>query len=165
MLGVAQPLRRHHPRAPALAAASTGRRDALADALADQVAFHLGECRLDLQKSAAGRGCGIKRSVEGTKAHATAFQLVHKPDQLASASPESVQIQHNQHVIAAEVIEAGTQAGPVGTRSAAVIIINALATGDPERVHLPVEYLPLLSTGYSGIADQLHRSPVPTCSR
>src|SRR5215213_8332951 len=129
MLGVAQPLRRHHPRAPALAAAGAGRRDALADALADQVAFHLGECRLDLQKGTAGRGCGIKRSVKGAKTHATAIQLVHKPDQLAGASPEPVEVQYDQHVIAAEIVQARAKAGPVGAGSTAAVVIDALTAG------------------------------------
>jgi hypothetical protein len=52
--GVAQPFGRHHPRTPALATAGAGRRNTLTGTLSDQVAFHLGECRLDLQKGAAG---------------------------------------------------------------------------------------------------------------
>jgi hypothetical protein len=115
MLGVGQPLGRHHLRAPTLAAAD---RRTLPDALADQVASHLGKCRLDLQKNAAGR------------------------------------------VIAAEVIEAGTPAGPGGSRSAAAIIINALTIRDPERVHLPVKHLRLLSNW-----TLWHNRPTPSLFR
>src|ERR1700752_4133273 len=67
ILGVAQPLGCHQPRAAALAATSTAGRDAFTDALSDQVAFHIGEGRLDPQEGTTCRCCGIELTLEGAK--------------------------------------------------------------------------------------------------
>ena len=83
----------------------------------------------------------------------------------ARRPPQAVEVEHDQHVATAQVIEASLETGPVGTRAAAAVIIDALAASSPERVHLPVEHLPLFAGGHPRIADQLHRALIPTGSR
>ncbi len=128
-------------------------------------ALHLGEGRLDLQERTTHRSRGVEGSVQRSEAHTTALQFVHEADQFAGQAPEAVEVEHDQHIAAPEVIQARLESGPVGAGPAAAVVKDALAASRPERVHLAVEHLALLSGGHPRVADQLHRSPTPACSQ
>src|SRR4051794_34142867 len=156
MLGVAQAFGRHPARAAALAPPRARRGDALPHALADDVALHLGEGRLDLQEGAAHGGGGVEISVQRAEADAAALQLIHQPDQLAGEPPEAVEVEHDQYVALAQVVQACLEARPVDVGPAAAVVKDAVAPGDPEGVDLAVEPLPLLAGGHPSIADLFH---------
>ena len=148
--------------AAALAASRARGGDALLHTLADDVALHLGEGGLDLQESAAHRRRGVERSVERPEADAARFQFVHEADQLAGEPAEAVEIEHDQHVAVAEIVEARLEAGPLDAGAAAAVVIDALAAGGAERVRLAIEHLLAFTGGHPGIPDQFHRSPTPS---
>ena len=62
---------------------------ALAHTLADDVALHFGERRLDLQKGPARRGGGVHGRVEGAESDPALVELVDEGDELAGAAPEA----------------------------------------------------------------------------
>ena len=73
MLGIAQLVDGHDPRTAALSTTRSRRNDAFLDALADEVALHLGEGSLDLQESPAG-GCGrAHRRIDDLEREAARF--------------------------------------------------------------------------------------------
>ena len=111
VLGVAQPVDGHDPRPTAVAAPGTGRQDAFLDPLADEVALHLGERGLDLQEGPAGGGGGVHGRVERLEADAALFEAVDQGEQVARQPAEAIEVEDDQNVVAAQMIEAGGQAG------------------------------------------------------
>ncbi len=159
VLGVAQPFQRHHPGPATLAAAGASRRQPFVHALADQVAFHLGERRLNLQKGPAGGSRGVERGVKGAKTNAPALELVDKPDQLAGTPPKPIEIQDDENIAVPEIIETGRKTRAVRTRATGVVLENPIATGDLEGVHLPIKDLPFLSGRDACVTYNRHNLP------
>ena len=145
------------PWASSFSPARTGGLHALAHALADDIAFHLRERGLDLQEGPARRCGGVHGRVDCTESDATLGELVDERDELASASAEPVEVQDNQNVAAAQVVEARGQIGAIGRGSGGAILEHALATGGVERVELAVEDLAAFGGGDAGVADKAHR--------
>jgi len=86
---------------PPLRPASPRRLDALKGALADEVALHLRERRLDLQEGASRRRGGVHRRVEGPESDAAGLEVVDEGDELRGEPPEAVEIQDDQDVVLA----------------------------------------------------------------
>jgi hypothetical protein len=60
-------------------------------------------------------GGGVEVDVQRAEADAAALQLVHQPDQLAGEPPEAVKVERDQHVAAAQVVQARLEVGSLGT--------------------------------------------------
>ena len=157
VLGVAKPLRCHHARTPTLAPSRAGGCDTFADTLADQVAFHLGERRMDLQEGTAGRSGRVEGCVERAEADAAAVQFIDQPDQFASAAAKPVKVQNHQHVISTQVIETSLEAGPVGMGTACMILKRTNTARSLESVRLPVKNRPFLPGRDTRVADRRHQ--------
>ena len=71
-------------------------------------------------------------SFQRAEADAAALQLIHQPDQLAGEPPEAVEVEHDQYVALAQVVQACLEARPVDVGPAAAVVEDAVAPGDPE---------------------------------
>ncbi len=131
VLGIAQPFQRHYSWPATVAAAGTSRREPLVHALADQIAFHLGERCLDLEEGPAGRSGGVKRGLEGTETNASTLELVDKPDQLARTPSKPIEVQHDENIAAPEVIKTGRKPWTVSTRAACTVLKDPIAARRP----------------------------------
>ena len=109
----------------------------LAHALADDVALHFGERRLDLQEGPARRRGGVHGRVEGTEPDAAVVELVDEGDEFAGAAAEAVEVEDDEDIAPAQVIEAGGEVRAIG--AGGVIFEQALAAGGVQRVELAVE--------------------------
>ena len=104
---------------------------------------------------------GQDRRADGSQGRwCHALGLVHEPDQRAGGPSQAVEVEHNQHVVAARVVKARLEAGPFGAGAAAAVIEDALAAGGPKCVQLTVEHLPPLPRRDPGAADQFHAARV-----
>ena len=137
-LGVAQLLRSHDARPAALAPARTGGLHALEHALAKEIALHLRERRLDLEKRPARRRRGVHGRVERAETDAALVELVDESDELAGAPPESVEVEDDEDVALAEIIKARGKVRAVGCGARGVILEDPPATGPAQRVELAV---------------------------
>ena len=141
-LGVAQLLGGHDAGTPALAPARPGGLHALAYALADDIALHLGERGLDLQKGPARRRGGVHGRVDRSESDAALVEFVDEGDELAGAAPEPVEVEDedDEDIPATQVVEAGGEARAIGRGAGGVILEHALAAGGGvQGVELPVE--------------------------
>ena len=123
------------------------------------VALHLGERGLDLEEGASRRRGGVHGRVERPEADAAGFEVVDERDQLRSAPSETVEVEDDQDVALAQVVEAGGEFRPVGVRAGAVLLEDALAACSEESVELAVQDLPRLDGGNAGVADEAHGVP------
>ena len=144
---------------PPLRPRGAGGFQALPHALADDVSLHLGEGGLDLEEGAArGRG-GVHRRVQRAEGDAALSELVDQGDELAGQAAEPIEVENDEDVAAAQVIEAGLEPGPIGLGARGAVLEDALASGLGQGVELAVEDLPVLGGRHPRVADQPHRAP------
>ena len=159
MPGVAQLVGGHDPQPSALAAAGARRLHAFEDALADDVPLHLGERGLDLPEGASRRRRGVHRGVEGLERDAAGLEVVDEGDELRSEPPEAVEVEDDEDIARAQVVEAGGEPGTVGIGPGGAVLEDAFAAGRLEGVELAVEDLAPLDGGDAGVADEAHGFP------
>ena len=157
-LGVAQFLRGHDAGTSALATPRPGGRHTLAHALADDIAFHLGEGGLDLQKGAARWRGGVHGRAQRAESDAALSERVDESDELAGEAAEPVEVEDDddEDVAATQIVETRRQVGPIGRGAGGVILEHALATGVVEGVELAVEDLATFGGGDAGVTDEAH---------
>ena len=102
---------------------------------------------------ARGRG-GI---VERSESDAALVELVDEGDEFAGATPQPVEVEDDQGVAAAQVVEAGGEVRALGRSARGVILEHALAAGGVQGVELSVEDLAAFGGGDAGVADEAHR--------
>ena len=85
--------------------------------MADEVAFHLGEGGLDLQESPAGGGGRVHRRVDGLEPDAALLEPIDQGDEVVRQPAEAVEIQNDEDIVAAQMIETGRQAGALRVRA------------------------------------------------
>ena len=141
---------------PALASPRPGGRHAFAHALADDVALHLGEGGLDLQEGAARRRGGVHGRVQRAESDPALAERVDEGDELAGEAAEPVEVEDDEDVAGAQVVEAGGEVRAIGGGAGGVILEHALAAGGVERVELAVEDLAPFGGGDAGVADEAH---------
>ena len=155
-LGVAQLLRGHDARPPAVAATRPGGLHALEHALAHEVALHLREGGLDLKKRPARRRGGVHGRVERAEPDAALIEFVNEGDELAGAPPQTVEVEYDQDVALAQVVKAGAEVRALGRSARGVVLEDPLATGLAKRVELAVEDLAPFGGGDAGVPDEAH---------
>ena len=82
-------------------------------------------------------------------------EFVDQSDEFARPAAQAVEIQDDQDVVLAQVIETGGQIRSVGGAGSAVLEY-ALAAGVVQGVELTVEDLAAFGGGYAGVADESH---------
>jgi len=111
VLGIAQLVDGHDPRPATFSTPCSRRENAFFDALADEVALHLGKSGLDLQEGPAG-GCGrVHRRIDGLEPDTALLESIDQGNEVVRQPSETVEIQHDQDIVATQMIEAGDQAG------------------------------------------------------
>ena len=100
-----------------------------------------GRRRLDLQKGPARRRGGVHGRVDRSESDAALVEFVDEGDELAGAAPEpvEVEVEDDEDIAAAQVVEAGGEARAIGRGAGGVILEHALAAGGVQGVELPVE--------------------------
>src|SRR4051794_9449241 len=83
-------------------------------------------------RKARPMGVVVSIGVQCAEADAAALQLIHQPDQLAGEPPEAVEVEHDQHVALAQVVQARLETRPVGVGPATAVVEDAVAPGGPE---------------------------------
>jgi hypothetical protein len=161
MRGVAQLVRRHDTRAPALSAPGPGGCKPLVHPLADDIALHFSKCGLNLQKSPACRCCCVHRSVERPERNSPCGQLIDQGDQLARKPAEAIKIKHDQYITLAQKVEAGRKTRAIRIGAGGAIFEYPLASALIEGIKLTVEQLSALSGGNPCIPDQSHHETAP----
>ena len=158
VLRVTKLVNRHHPGAPAAAAAGAGGGQPLADPLADHVALHLGEGGLDLQERAALRRGRVHGRVERAEAHLPRGQRVDQRHELAREPAQPVEVEHHEDVARAQPVEAGGEPGPAirAARARGAVLEHPRAARRGQRVDLAVHDLPALGGGNVRVSDQRH---------
>ena len=96
--GVAQLFGGHDTGAPTFASTCPCGLDALANALADDITFHLREGCLDLQKGPARRLGGVHRRIEGAESDAAMVQFIDQGDEFAGPAAQAVEVENDQDV-------------------------------------------------------------------
>ena len=156
VLRVAHLLGRHDAGTPAFPTASPGGLDPLTDALPDNVPLHFCERRLDLHERATGGCRGVHGRIQGPEANPLFLKLIDQRDQFRGLPAQTVEVQHNENISLAQVIEAGGKLGATWTGSRCAILEYPLAPGFLQRVKLPVEHLPALERGDAGVPYLAH---------
>jgi hypothetical protein len=95
----------------------TSRTDAFPDALAVAVALHLGEGRPDLQEGAACGSRCVHRRVDGPELDAPLFEPIDQRNEIVREPSEPIEIEDDKNVIAAQIVQAGGQAGALSLHS------------------------------------------------
>ena len=70
---------------------------------------------------------------------------------------QTVEVEDDQDVALAQVIEAGGQVRPVGGGAGSAVLERALAPGIVQGIELAVEYLAAFGGGYAGVSNEPHR--------
>jgi hypothetical protein len=94
VLGIAQLVDGHDPRPPAFSTPCSSRTETFLDALADEVALHLGKGGLNLQESAACGGRRIHRRVEGPELDAPRLKPIDQRNEIVGEPPETIEIEY-----------------------------------------------------------------------
>ena len=69
---------------------------------------------------------------------------------------QAVEIEDDQDVTLAQVIQTGGQVRPVGNSSGSAVLEHALTPGTVQSIELAVEYLTAFGGRYAGIANESH---------
>ena len=141
---------------PPCSPARPGGRHALAHTLADDVAFHLGEGGLDLQEGPARRRGGVHGRVQCAESDAAPAEHVNEGDELAGEAAEPVEVEDDEDVASAQVVEAGGEIRAIGRGAGSVIFKHPFAAGGVECVELSVEDLATFGGGDASVADEAH---------
>ena len=104
MLSIAQLVDGHDPRPAAFSAPCSSRTEAFPDALADEIALHLGKGSLNLQEGAACGGRRIHRRVDGPELDAPLLKPIDQRNEIVSKPSETIKIKDDKNVAAPQCL-------------------------------------------------------------
>jgi hypothetical protein len=143
----------HHRRSAAAAATGPGRGQPGAGALADQVAFELGQGGEHVEHQLAAGGGGVDRLLQAPEPNPSLGQAGDGVDQVAQRPAQPVQLPHHQGVAGAQLVQDVVEGGPVGPGAAGGFGEHPVAAGALEGVDLEVRLL--VGGGDAGITEQV----------
>ncbi len=139
---------------PAVVPFGAGGVEAVAGALADEVAFELGDRGEHVeQQLSAGRG-GVDRLIGDGQVDAAVAESQHEVDQVFDGAAEPVQFGAYQRVAGPQVVQAGGEFRALGKLAARGVAKDPLASGGPEGGVLGFGVL--VAGGDPGVADECH---------
>jgi hypothetical protein len=130
-----------------------GRGQPGARALADQVAFELGQGGEHVEDELAARGGGVDRLLEAAEPDPTVGQSGDGIDQVPEGAAEAVQFPDDQGVAGPQLVEELLEGGAVGAGAAGRLGEHSVAPGTLERVDLELGLL--VGGGDAGVAEQV----------
>jgi hypothetical protein len=142
-----------HLRPTAAAAASPSGRQPSGRALADEVAFELGQGREDVEDELAAGGGGVDRLLQAAEPDAAPGQAGDGLDQVPQGAAEAVQLPDDQGVAGPQLVQELLEGGPVGAGAAGLLGEHPIAASPLEGVDLKVGLL--VGGGDAGIAEQM----------
>jgi hypothetical protein len=125
----------------AVAAPGPGRSQPGASALADQVAFELGQGGKDVEDELAAGGGGVDRLLQTVKPDSPLRQAGDGVDQVTQGAAEAVELPDDQGVARAELVQDPLEDGAVGAGAAGSLGEHPIAAGSTEGVDLELGVL------------------------
>jgi len=120
-------------------------------ALADQLALELGQRREQVEHEPPLGAGGVDGVVQAQQPDLALHQAAHQFNQVLERAPHAIQLPDHQHVAGPQLAQQLVERRPCGLRAARHILIDALAAGRLEGVHLQVCFL--VARGNAGVAD------------
>jgi hypothetical protein len=127
-----------HRRPAAAAAAGAGRGQPGAGALADQVAFELGQGGEHVEDELAARSGGIDRLLQAAKPDTALSEVGDGVDQVPQRPAQPIKLPHHQGVAGAELVQGLVEDWAVGAGAAGRFGEDPVAAGRGEGVDLEV---------------------------
>lgn len=118
-----------------------GSRQASVCPLQGEFAFHLGQAGHHVEEEAAATGAGVDGICQAFELDVLPLELGHQVDQVLDAAAQAIEFPNDQGVAGAENFQSSSQARPVATAAAELVLVDLFATRLFEGLSLEVQVL------------------------
>lgn len=132
--------------------------------MADDVALHFGEGRVDLQEGSTDRSRGVHRGVQRPERDAATVEVVYERDEFAGKPAQATEIQDDEDIALAHVVDVGREIRAFRRGAVGAVVEKSITSSRVQRVELAIEHQATFGRGDSRVSNESRDGALPkTC--